>query len=453
MSRRQARPTAKDIAITRAVADTREAIGLHQAGKLEQARAIYERVLAAAPRHADAWHFQGLLKYQCGDVEAGIRDVQEALKYAPEYADAYANLAIMQLDQRDYSAAERSLKRALILTPKAIPPRVTLARLYRALGRASESEKLLREALQLDPAATGVECQSTIHCGLGNALLSQGRLEEAVEHYKRAIGIKPEARELRAALGHALCRLGWFEKAADEYRAMLARDPDDVRARHLLAACGGSEAPERADDSYVRTVFDGFSTSFEQKLASLGYRAPQLLDELLRESLGPACTNLALLDAGCGTGLFGDRVRAACTRLVGVDLSPGMLQVARTRGIYDDLHEAELTSWLATHPGEFDVVASADTLCYFGALHRAVGAACAALKPGGWLFFSVEHYADASPDYLLQHHGRYAHREPYVEHVLSEAGFGTRRIRQDTLRMESGQPVAGLVVAARRTPS
>ncbi|MGH8517502.1 MAG: tetratricopeptide repeat protein [Panacagrimonas sp.] len=439
---------------SRATQQTRLAMDLHRAGKLDEARVMYRKVLAYAPNHADAWHFHGMLLLQTGDARGAIRDVRRALDLAPGYVDALANLAIIHLDQREFADCERCLTRVLSLRPTAVPPRITLGRLYRALGRLDESEAVLRDALDRDLSIDGRELESALHGVLANTLLAQGRSEEALSHYRRALEINPGVREIHVSLGHALCRLKRFDEAAAQYRAILEHDPGDVRARHLLAACGGASTPDRAEDDYVRTVFDDFSTSFDQKLASLGYRAPELLLRAMQESLGDACHDLDLLDAGCGTGLFGERARPFCSGLIGVDLSPGMLQIARGRNLYDQLHEAELASWLAAQSAAFDVVASADTLCYFGALDGALRAAYSALRPGGWLFFSVEHHrGEASADFHLQHHGRYAHAESYVDRMLADAGFGSVRIIRDVLRTEAGSPVPGLVVSGRRIPS
>lgn len=434
----------------RAHADTRRGVELHRTGKLDEARLVYDEVLRCAPHYADAWHFRGLLHHQIGDTEDGIREIRHALKLAPAYADAWANLAILQLAQHDHRACEDSLRQVLRLTPRAIEPRITLARLRRALGRSQEAEVELRAALEMDPAASGPDVHANLHSTLGNVLYSLGRLHEAAEHHRKAIDLRPGLHQFHSAYGLVLCQLGELELAAAQYRLLLERDPDDVRALHLLAACGGAAVPDRADDQYVKVMFDSFSTSFDGCLARLGYRAPELLAQALRNALGEGCRDLDLLDAGCGTGLYGERVRSHCARLVGVDLSAGMLRYAERRRLYDELHEAELASWLASRREEFDVVVSADTLCYFGTLEGAIHAAHGALRPGGWLFFSVEHHPEPQPDYLLQHHGRYAHAESYVERVLREAGFGRLGIAHDVLRKEGGAPVAGLVVSARR---
>lgn len=443
-------PTAPYKPTRRATEQTRRAMDLHRAGKLEEARALYREVLKQAPHHADAWHFHGLLLHQTGDTVGAIRDVRRALQYAPNYADAIANLAILLLDQGEFEQCQTCLSRVLELTPHALPPRVTLARLYRAHGRLAEAESVLRDALAQDLSGAEDEVQSAAHASLGKTLVTLSRFEEAITHYRRAIELSPGSIGLQISMGHALCRMGRFDEAAVHYGEILQRDPNEVRARHMLAACGGASMPDRADDAYIRKEFDDFSTSFDQKLASLGYRAPELLQRALQERLGSACHDLDLLDAGCGTGLYGERVRPFCSRLTGVDLSPGMLQVARRRGLYDELHEAELVAWLDAHPDAFDVVASADTLCYFGVLQDALHAAHSALRPGGWLFFTVEHHRETPSDFLLQHHGRYAHAEPYVRRVLADAGFQSVHIAHDTLRTEAGSPVHGLVVCARR---
>ena len=65
---------------------------------------------------------------------------------------------------------------------------------------------------------------------------------------------------------------------------------------------------------------------------------------------------------------------------------------------------------------EYDLIISADTLCYFGELTEVAAAACGALRPGGYLAFTVEALdeAQASVGHLLAGHGRYAHARGYL---------------------------------------
>lgn len=431
--------------------DIQAAVQLHRGGKIDEARSAYRRILELAPGQPDILHFQGLLKYQTLGGDAGVPDVRRALEAAPDYADAHANLAIMLLEMGDYDGAIRHLDRAMLLAPQALSPQITRARVYRRQGRAADAEAVLREAIDQHPQGFDRQIGPVIHYTLGNAVVAQGRAAEALVEYDRGLAIDPDHALLRAMRGRSLCLLGRFDEAADNFRQMLARNPDDATARHLLAACGGSDAPQRAGDDYVRETFDAFANSFDSKLASLGYRAPQLIADLLKSCVGdaPATPELELADAGCGTGLLAELVRPWCRRLVGVDLSTGMLARARARNLYDALDAAELTAWLDARPAGFDAVAIADTLCYFGDLESALKAAHTALCASGWLLFTVEHGAHDAPS-LLQTHGRYSHRRSYVEAALSATGFRNVRIQEDVLRMERRLPVNGLIVAARK---
>jgi predicted TPR repeat methyltransferase len=128
-----------------------------------------------------------------------------------------------------------------------------------------------------------------------------------------------------------------------------------------------------------------------------------------------------------------------------------MLELARKLELYDELVQGELTAHLQAHPGRFDLITCVDTLCYFGAIDEVCTAAHAALKPGGWLFFSVEDGSHQPDDHFLAHSGRYVHREDYVERTLERAGFESRFIEHGVLRSEMRQPVKGLICAARRS--
>jgi predicted TPR repeat methyltransferase len=139
-------------------------------------------------------------------------------------------------------------------------------------------------------------------------------------------------------------------------------------------------------------------------------------------------------------------------RLVGVDLSQGMLAQAQDKNVYHALTKAELTEYLRENREAFDLVVSADTLVYFGDLEGVIAAAAGALRPDGLFVFTLEHAAGDSTgvDYRLELHGRYSHGLAYVEQALGSAGLQPT-IAQAELRMEAGTPVPGLVIRAKKT--
>lgn len=326
------------------------------------------------------------------------------------------------------------------------------ARAHNNLGTILEGQDRPDEAMACYAAAIAIEPRLALtHYNIGRLAQARGRIEQALLPYRMAIALRRDYPAAYFNLTHALIDLGREVDARDVVEDWLAACPADERALHLRAALTGDDVPARASDAFVRRVFDRMAADFDTALAALDYRAPQLVAAALLARQGTT-TAAEVLDAGCGTGLLGPLLRDRSIRLVGVDLSPAMLAQAERRGCYDALAEAELEAYLSAAPGAWDVIVSADTLVYFGALDTVLAAAATALRPGGWLIFTLETMADDGhqPGYRLGLTGRYAHTETYVADALDAAGLESAGIESAILRQEAGVPVQGLVVAGRR---
>ena len=129
-----------------------------------------------------------------------------------------------------------------------------------------------------------------------------------------------------------------------------------------------------------------------------------------------------------------------------------MLLRAKSTGCYDALEEAELTGFIGSCKNAYDVIVSADTLCYFGDLQEVMVAAAKAVRPGGFFIFTIERGEegdDTMPaDFRINPSGRYCHKESYVNRIVVEAGMQLRSVTHETLRQEMALPVFGLVVTA-----
>ena len=426
-----------------------DAIAAHRDGQLDAAEALYGKVLQRQSGQPDALHFLGVLCHQRNRSEEGIRLIRMALRATPQHADAHNNLGNIHKECGQLAEAEACYRRALGHQPRHHDALSNLALVLEAQGRVDDAGEIYARFLAQEP-----------QLGHAHYLMGMFRrrhinqiedVEEAVRCFTRASQLDPQNLRARDALGVSLYMLGRSSEAIEVYRDWMAREPDNPVPRHMLAACGGEAAPARAEDAYVRQVFDGFAASFDEMLLkNLNYRAPQVLVGALADRLGAPQATLDVLDAGCGTGLCGPLIGPHAQRLVGVDLSGGMLEKARQRGGYDELVEAELAGWLRASPAVWDVVLSADTLIYFGDLVPVLSAAHHALRPGGWLAFTLE-VLDGDGDRLeLSASGRYRHTRECVERVLSAAGFPDPSISVDSLRKELGRPVAGWVVLAQK---
>ena len=277
-------------------------------------------------------------------------------------------------------------------------------------------------------------------------------MAEAQTYYAQAVVLDIKQPGGRRELGLTLSSLGRVEEAASVFREWAEKEPDNPEALHMLAACSGEDVPMRATNAYIKYVFDRFAVSFEERLECLEYRVPELIFRAVARIYGEPAGDHDFLDAGCGTGLCGPLLRPYARRLEGVDLSPKMLVRAKSTGSYDALEEAELTGFIASQKDAYDVIVSADTLCYFGDLQEVMKAVAKALKPGGFFIFTVERSVegdDTTPvGFYFQPSGRYSHRESYINHTIAEAGMKPISMAHETLRHEMGLPVSGLVVTA-----
>jgi len=418
---------------------------LHAGGHHADAFKVYKRVLDLAPEHPDALHFMGILAHEQGQDEAALRLLAHSLELVPDHAGFRNNFGNLLLDMERFEEAELQYRRALALDPDRPDALHNYAVLCKALHRYEDAERCLLRVLELSPDFTAARNS------LAGLYLKLGRIDESVTQACEALIREPRNPNTRELLGFAQYRAGHPQEAAQVYREWLAEEPDNPKARHYLAACTGEDVPARASDAYVQSFFDSFSETFDARLALLEYRAPSLVGEAVGACLGAPAAGLAVLDAGCGTGLCASLLKPFAATLTGVDLSRGMLDKARARRLYDDLCQAELCDYLRRHPEGYDLIVSADTLVYFGALEEAIGAAAGALRAGGTLCFTVEALAAGeSGDYRLLHHGRYAHSSDYLTRLLGQAGLVLARLEQVILRHDAGLPVVGWLVLAQR---
>ena len=435
-------PAPRDIGVDEAIA---LAIDSLKEGRVGDAAAICRRVLDVTPGHADALHYSGMAAYREGRVSEAIALVRQSLERAPGQPDWHSNLGIMLQAQDDLDGAIAAFQRAIDLEPSHANAHNNLGVLLRVCGRLTEAEALYRSAIALNP-----DYADAYH-NLAIVLDLTDRAPEAAMAHFKALTLQPENPNAWRQLALAYCLIGEREKAVQLCEEWLVHHPGNPHALHTLAACSGRNVPRRASDAYVQEVFDSFAGSFEAKLARLQYRAPDLVAAELAAAGVPARGDLDVLDLGCGTGLCGPRLAPYASRLVGVDLSSGMLQHASGKGVYHELVQSELTAYLEQRHDAYDVIVSADTLVYFGALEQVFAAAAAALRPGGVFIFTVEEALDhaPTPTYDLQPHGRYSHSPSYVERLLVMVGLHPA-IGRAELRKESGLPVAGLVIRATK---
>jgi predicted TPR repeat methyltransferase len=276
-----------------------------------------------------------------------------------------------------------------------------------------------------------------------------GDLPAAAELVLQALEIAPDFACAWFRLGDILEKLEDPPGAIAAFRQALEADRGDRHGAALrLVRLGISVAGEPMSQDYVRALFDQYAPRFDAELVGgLGYRGPQLLRRAVESVAGAGVRFERMVDLGCGTGLAAEAFAPLCRTAVGIDLSPGMIEIARRKGLYVDLAIADMTERLTREPSSsVDLVVAADAFVYLADLAPVCRQAARVLVPRGLLAFSVETHP--GPGVILGGTLRFAHGAGHVCSALEAAGLGSRMINPTSVRHEGGIAVPGLIVVA-----
>ncbi len=302
-----------------------------------------------------------------GNPAGAASDAAEAVILARDNAAGKALLGRSLLQLGRAADAVTCLEEALAACPRATPVRLDLAAALDAAARPEASEAVIADGIALDP---------------GNAALRSAALHRRIcaKDFAAAVSMAASARRSAALdasgyglMGHALSSLGRYDEAADAYVEALKLAPEDPCLRHLVASARRCDAADRAPPEYVRVLFDEYAGGFDHHLVHLGYCVPGLVRRVLAQ-LAPV--GGPVLDLGCGTGLLAVACKDhAPNDWIGVDLSPRMLELARSKALYAELHEADLLAFL----GRCQTARRLGRLCLRAEVSQAAKTACCML--------------------------------------------------------------------------
>lgn len=313
------------------------------------------------------------------------------------------------------------------------------------LGQMDEAVRCCMQAISLRPDY--VEA----HYNLGIACRRLNRFREAEAGFRECVRLKPDYAEAWDNLGYLLQEQGRVNEAIACYREALRLRPDFAGTRYLLATLGAEPMPDKAPPEYVRGLFDNYAGSFERDLVqNLEYRIPELLRAAVGRAMGSRREqHLYILDLGCGTGLCGPLFRDLAARLIGVDLSPGMIEKARVKSVYDELFLDDITTWAPPSGMAFDLIITADVFIYIGELSQVFELCASLLKSGGFFAFSTE-TADEETTYVLRATHRYAHSPAYIRSLAEKSGLAEVSAEEVTVRKHKDVPVRGHLFVLRK---
>lgn len=410
-------------------------VALSELGDPLVALDAFERAVDLKGDFSEAINNRGATLTRIGRHADAIACYQLLIERDEADAEVYMNLASAHRASSAFDAARNAYAQSLKLNPMQPDAHAGLGRVLNGTGDHTSAQNAFNAALRLDPS------HRDALLGLAQTMVFLNRFEAAARSYDSVLEANPKDPDALRGAANCMNTLQQRDQARELYRRLLAVEPDNRVAKHMLAAYSGTNL-QRAHPDYAMAVFESYADTFEDHLTQeLGYSLPSEIPALLESLDGEDAWYPRVADLGCGTGLVGLQIRSYCEHLMGVDVSPRMLEKAAEKAVYDELIAQDLERALELSSAQFDLIICADVLLYVGELSVLFTSISRHANSGARFMLSTES-CDGDSFQLLPS-GRFAHSRNYVEQCAGEAGLEKTRHQDIQLRKEVGSWIPG----------
>jgi len=253
-----------------------QGVMLLQKGNLPAAATLFQQILNAYPRHADALHLLGLVQGRSGELKQAVKSIKRALKINPKAAHYYRNLGLFLMESKQQQEAIVAFKEAIALNPKDADSHNDLGVTFSSQNRVEEAIAEYKKAIRKDPEniraynnlgndllkkdklSEAEACQRKVleinprdpdaYLNLGIVLRLQACTEESIDVLQQAITFNSKHKEAYLQLGISLTQLDRLDDAVDALNLAMALDPSCRETCRSLGVV--LEKQGRIDDAF-----------------------------------------------------------------------------------------------------------------------------------------------------------------------------------------------------------
>ncbi len=404
------------------------------AGKFDEAVAAFNEAIDLLPSYTDAYYNLGLALIRDSRRVDAVHTFEALLMLEPMHLGARFQLACIMMQRENFEQAIKYFDDIIKNYPEHVESMVNLATCYLRVGKTNEARGCYERARELNPN------DAMVLYNLGVISAAYGRLQEAQQFYLKALRADNQLFDAHNNLAVIYLGKNDAENALLHFRAALALRPGDAALQHSVRVLTKSDNVDATPKEYIRSLFDSYAGHYDQHLMQgLHYRVPRALLKLFTEKVNH--DQLTILDLGCGTGLCAELFKPLAKKIIGVDLSANMLQVAREKYLYDELVLSDANEFLQTHPEQFDLIILGDVLVYMGDVANLFASIASHLRTPGWVLLNAEISDECAYDLLPS--GRFAHTRDYLDRLARENGLQVIAYEQASLRQQNERDVLG----------
>ena len=199
-------------------------------GRLTDAAAMADQVLANTPNNPDALHIAGLSRLQMGDTHGALPLLENAHRAKKSDGGMANSLALAHLANGNVESAAKALEPLARKNKLPASGLSTLGDCRLRQGDPIKAKGCFEKALKLQPDL------SAALVNLGEALRHAGDLSGAIEHYKSVTAVHPTIPSAWRNLGLALLEAERFSDSMAPLQRYLTLNPNDVPSRMSLGS-------------------------------------------------------------------------------------------------------------------------------------------------------------------------------------------------------------------------
>jgi len=192
-----------------------QALYYQQTGYLDDAEALYRRLLRMIPGHPDPLHFLGMLYHQRGKRDIALDFLEKSLRLSPRNPVYHNNYGLVLQQSGQLKEAEECYRKAAELQPDYAEAWYNLGVVSGMLGRLDEAETAYRKAIRCRPDYIKALFN------LASVQQDQSRLEEARETMGKILKISPDSAAAHHNLALALHKMGGGNNICEGQRHFL----------------------------------------------------------------------------------------------------------------------------------------------------------------------------------------------------------------------------------------
>lgn len=409
-------------------------IWLNELAKAEHLRAQY-------------YLLQGHLNYKLENWTLAAEFYNKHLAIDPKSIYSRYNLAMIKCQIKDFESACHHFKACEQIT-KNLPPSF-----YQNYGMALVYNKDIKQATVYLTQAIKHNSEDTEICfHLGLCYQLSGQIDEALKIYTLAIKSNPHHTPSLHNLATINISLNKHSQALEILTNLNKLQPQDIITKTLLDALTKRESHAH-HPTFIKTLFDQYAFNYDTHLSEqLKYNPFHFARNLMNQHLDIKQWNCGLtLDLGCGTGLAAPYFTELSYRMIGVDLSEGMLMQAKKKGFYDEVSQDDVFRFLDKQKVLYKLALSFELSNYIGKkIPLLIKKIEKKMLPGGVIVMTFEKNITNYEDVFLNDRIRFTFSFDYAYESFVDNGLQVLRSEEIVIRQEVDHKVEGFIFVGQK---